>query len=635
MKTTVLTAAFILSCLAAAAQENRADWSKRHNINLDDPAAAAGDADGDKLSNLQEFQQGTDPHKADTDGDGAIDGHDNWPLDKDRWGGDLQRNIDLSEELAKAAVGGGGVSSAPDKIKIFDLAAIRSIPLDPEILAVNEKGGTVVEELMYTGAEGVRVYAMLSYPKGARSLKTHLEILNVGAMSRDYTDQVHFSACNPTGNMAADGKQSVGPKNFAQGFAADPKQSWTYNTVVALTRGIDYLLTRPEVDPKRIYATGYSWSGLFSAMLHAVDSRPVSYLSWAGCGFGADDRNMNQAALEAYSPSTYGRFGRAPILIEQPSNDFFSDMGACIQLLRTLECPFAVRLDVNQSHTSVPGRDPGPTRKLWFAATLDAAVALPLVRPVEARNASGKLTAAFSWTSPDLEAEYAEIAYSYGEPGHWKGRAWHLAKATLDGESAAAEIPIYEAGEIVLFGSVRFESGAWLSGIPIVVSTESLGLRPTAKFNGLLSDFDGAGIEYFQNGAGIGYSGGAAQGAACVKFRLEARSGGAATCMFRNVDGRFWRDFNALSLCMKGAHSGTLRIYLVEDIGAYHWMHQKTLAKANLHALAVEGLAEDWRRFDFPFEDFGEMNFNRLDALVFELEGGEADIWVDDIALRR
>ena len=51
-------------------------WKVAHGFNPLDPAVAAQDADGDGLSNLTEYQLGTDPRNADTDGDGVPDGEE-------------------------------------------------------------------------------------------------------------------------------------------------------------------------------------------------------------------------------------------------------------------------------------------------------------------------------------------------------------------------------------------------------------------------------------------------------------------------------------------------------------------------------------------------------------------------------
>lgn len=48
-------------------------WEIAHGLNPDDPADAGQDLDGDGLSNLEEYQNGADPHNPDTDGDGLSD----------------------------------------------------------------------------------------------------------------------------------------------------------------------------------------------------------------------------------------------------------------------------------------------------------------------------------------------------------------------------------------------------------------------------------------------------------------------------------------------------------------------------------------------------------------------------------
>jgi len=50
------------------------DWAIAHGLDPNDPAMPFEDPDHDGLTNLQEFQKGTDPHNPDTDGDGIPDG---------------------------------------------------------------------------------------------------------------------------------------------------------------------------------------------------------------------------------------------------------------------------------------------------------------------------------------------------------------------------------------------------------------------------------------------------------------------------------------------------------------------------------------------------------------------------------
>jgi hypothetical protein len=50
------------------------DWEIAHGLDPNDPADALEDPDHDGLTNLEEYTLGTDPHNADTDGDGLSDG---------------------------------------------------------------------------------------------------------------------------------------------------------------------------------------------------------------------------------------------------------------------------------------------------------------------------------------------------------------------------------------------------------------------------------------------------------------------------------------------------------------------------------------------------------------------------------
>lgn len=52
-------------------------WEVMNGLNPADPADAHEDADGDGLTNLQEYELGTDPNNPDSDGDGVWDGDEN------------------------------------------------------------------------------------------------------------------------------------------------------------------------------------------------------------------------------------------------------------------------------------------------------------------------------------------------------------------------------------------------------------------------------------------------------------------------------------------------------------------------------------------------------------------------------
>ncbi len=75
-------------------------WEVAHGLNPNSPTDAFEDPDRDDLSNLDEFQHGTDPRRADSDGDGIPDGlevaESTNPLDPGSY--------DLSQALASISV---------------------------------------------------------------------------------------------------------------------------------------------------------------------------------------------------------------------------------------------------------------------------------------------------------------------------------------------------------------------------------------------------------------------------------------------------------------------------------------------------------------------------------------------------
>lgn len=60
-------------------------WEETYGFDSNSAANAAWDPDGDGLNNLLEYQKGTNPTVADTDGDGWFDGVDVFPLNPSEW----------------------------------------------------------------------------------------------------------------------------------------------------------------------------------------------------------------------------------------------------------------------------------------------------------------------------------------------------------------------------------------------------------------------------------------------------------------------------------------------------------------------------------------------------------------------
>ncbi len=68
-------------------------WEEEYGLDRLDPQDAELDSDSDGLNNTKEFEMGTEPNNADTDGDGHDDGDDYYPLDPKRWKMETEEDI--------------------------------------------------------------------------------------------------------------------------------------------------------------------------------------------------------------------------------------------------------------------------------------------------------------------------------------------------------------------------------------------------------------------------------------------------------------------------------------------------------------------------------------------------------------
>ena len=145
---------------------------------LTDPAFPSEDADHDGLTNLQEFQLGTDPNNPDTDGDGLTDGqevlvyHTN-PLIFSTDGSGIPDGI----EVQTNTLGGGFAAKLA--------AALQSLEVKPStfLLAVNSLSQQASQQLTVTGhlIDGKTTIDLTSTPRGTNYSSSDLTICNFGA----------------------------------------------------------------------------------------------------------------------------------------------------------------------------------------------------------------------------------------------------------------------------------------------------------------------------------------------------------------------------------------------------------------------------------------------------------------------
>lgn len=152
-------------------------WAIAHGLDPNDPAMPFEDPDHDGLTNLQEFQNGTDPHNPDTDGDGLTDGqevlmyHTN-PLLASTDGTGIPDGV----EVQTGTLGGS--------FSVKLAAALRSIDVNPStfVLNVNSIQGLASQQLQILGhlIDGKTTLDLTSTLEGTTYTSSDLTICNFG-----------------------------------------------------------------------------------------------------------------------------------------------------------------------------------------------------------------------------------------------------------------------------------------------------------------------------------------------------------------------------------------------------------------------------------------------------------------------
>lgn len=152
-------------------------WAIANGLDPNDPAMPFEDPDHDGLTNLQEFQNGTDPHNPDTDGDGLTDGQEvlvyhTSPVLFSTDGTGISDGIEVETGTL------GGTFSA----KLA--AALSSLQVQPSsfVLDVNTIQGLASQQLKVLGhlIDGKTVLDLTSTAEGTNYQSSDLTICNFG-----------------------------------------------------------------------------------------------------------------------------------------------------------------------------------------------------------------------------------------------------------------------------------------------------------------------------------------------------------------------------------------------------------------------------------------------------------------------
>jgi dienelactone hydrolase len=147
--------------------------------------------------------------------------------------------------------------------------------------SVKVRDGVTIQDIKYTGSNGDTVPAYLVIPKGMGKFAGVLwgHWLMPGAANSNREEFLEEAiALAPAGviSLLIDAPQS------RPNFKPTPNPALVAQQVVDLRRGLDLLLSRPDVDATRIAYVGHSWDAGTGAILDATDKRLAALVFMSG-----------------------------------------------------------------------------------------------------------------------------------------------------------------------------------------------------------------------------------------------------------------------------------------------------------------------------------------------------------------
>ena len=191
----------------------------------------------------------------------------------------------------------GNVSSASDSI--FDYSGKQ--PLDIHDKIIEDFGAGELHDITYPSPQGGPVAAYLVIPKGKGPFAAILFGYWGNGTRAEFIPEAKIYAAAGAVALLPDYPWDR-PKPWRQTVEHIDKPEMDrqaeIHAVVDLRRGIDLLLARPDVDPRRLAYVGHSYGAQWGAILSAVDKRIKTAVLMAGVAaagdlfFGSDDPGL-------------------------------------------------------------------------------------------------------------------------------------------------------------------------------------------------------------------------------------------------------------------------------------------------------------------------------------------------------
>jgi dienelactone hydrolase len=176
-------------------------------------------------------------------------------------------------------------AQADELVRHFDYDA--RAPLDLKQIGVKHRGSATIYDLTYASPKGGVVPAYLVVPKGrgpfAAVIWGHWYWDNSSMRNRrQFLDEAIVLAQAGVVSLLPDGPVAR-PGHIESKDPLDERVATDFlQQVIDMRRGVDVLLARRDVDPKRIAFVGHSYNAGIGALLSGVDRRFKAFVLMAG-----------------------------------------------------------------------------------------------------------------------------------------------------------------------------------------------------------------------------------------------------------------------------------------------------------------------------------------------------------------
>jgi hypothetical protein len=529
-------------------------------------------------------------------------------------------------------------TQSPDTIGIFDLKAIRAVPIDPEILSKTKEGDINIEQIRFTAVPGVRMVATITYKDGAKGAPGYafVELFKVKPLIAEAKSGfVGIVVEPPTGNTDPKKLESVGgpvypqPFDFNSQFIEDKNKSYIYQYTVAMVRFFDYLATRPEVNLSTSIVTSYSWASTMVGLMRALDDRPAGYILFHGCGYFVDENGLSagdpivlshangpptrltRKLYEMYCPAAYAGYGTKPIYMGTALDDSYTRLDAIIEMYSHLKAPKAFAFSPNRQHMPT-ARNEFNGYASWVSSWLFGGDNPAKVGEGVVKVENGKLFYRCSVDSK-VPLTHAEILISYGKAGNWLGRTWHRQTLNPNADQYVGEIPIYDP-HVPFYVTAQIETAKFgsIANGPQFVDPQALGITlSNADYPSVLFDPSQKDDLYLRNGtAEWSADGPDGKGSAIVSPGMEG------TINFQNIDGDLWTGKKSLHIWLKGdGKPGPIRAYLVFSPNYYLEVERKNFTTVDLIPSGAT-FTTGWNEYSIPLSKV--QHLDQVSTLFFD-----------------